>query len=208
MMKNRIRALSHIGLLAIAILFANAAYAAPKNPASDGGVKQSEAVNTSAKKSELGEKLRFSGDEKDLPLYVKSDTLTLDSKARVFTYRGNVEATKGSLVITSDVMIGQYDEDSRIQTITAIGNVVITKGETMQAKSNRAVYNVAQARIELTEGPEIIQQGNALSADKVTLYVDEDRSEAEGEVRVKVLKGVDPISAANSAGAPAEQKGK
>ncbi len=197
--------------LAILLIFVDPVYPLPDSGASSKGAPERSELKkeSGGAKSELGEKLRFSEKEENLPLFVKSNTLVLDSKARVFTYRGNVEATKGTMVITSDVMIGQYDEENRIQTITALGNVVITKGEAMQARANRAVYEVEKARIELTEGPEIIQQGNALSADKVTLFVDEDRSEAEGEVRVKVLKGTDPLSAVGGGKqAPAGEKGE
>src|SRR5437773_2361335 len=33
----------------------------------------------------------------DVPVFVKSTTLHLDSKKRVFTYKGNVEAVKGDM---------------------------------------------------------------------------------------------------------------
>ncbi len=122
------------------------------------------------------------------PLYVKSDTLQLDSKQRVFTYKGNVEVVRNDVTITGNVVEGHYDGQNKLQTIIAMGNVVITKGETMRSTANRAVYNVAAATIELTEGPELYREGNALAADKVTMFINEDRSEAEGNVRVKVIK--------------------
>jgi lipopolysaccharide transport protein LptA len=147
----------------------------------------SAAAPASAKEAQVPVSLKKVEEDQE-PLFIKSNTLTLESRERVFTYRGNVEATKGDMKITSEVMRGNYDEENRIKTITAEGNVAITRGEDLKATSNRAVYTVATATIVLTEGPEVINNGNALTADKVTLFLNEDRSEAEGEVRVKVIK--------------------
>ena len=128
------------------------------------------------------------------PLYIKSDTLELNSKARLFIYKGNVELVRADVTITANIVEGKYDRQNRLETILCRGNVVITKGEGMRATSNRALYNVSAATIELTEAPELYREGNALSADKVTVYIDEDRSEAEGNVRVKVIKPTEGAS--------------
>lgn len=139
------------------------------------------------------------GDE-NAPLYVKSDNLRLDAKKRIFTYEGNVEITRGDLRITCDTMIGTYDENSQLQTVLCRDNVVITQGSDMRAIANRAKYTVRTAIIELTEAPELAREGNVLSADKITIYVDEDRSEAEGSVRVKVIKAEDELGGSAGGG--------
>lgn len=130
------------------------------------------------------------GDQKgkDLPLYVKSESLSLDAKGRVFTYSGNVEIVRGDVTITCDSMKGTYNEQSKLEKVLCKDNVVITRGEEMRAIANRAEYDVPASIIVLTEGPELAREGNVLSADKITIFVDEDRSQAEGNVRVKVIK--------------------
>lgn len=135
-----------------------------------------------------GFKKAFSEGESNGPLFIKSDTLTLDSKERIFTYKGNVRVVRDNMEITTDLMIGRYAESQDLESILCVGNVVITKGEDMRATSNRAFYNVVAAKIELTDEPELARDGNVLSADKIIIFVDEDRSEAEGNVRVKVIK--------------------
>ncbi len=129
-----------------------------------------------------------SAEDKNQPLFVKSKSVQLNAKDRVFTYRGNVEITKGELLITCETMVGDYDENNQLQTMTCQENVVITRGEGLRASSNRAVYFVPKGVIELTEGPELFRDGSLLSADKVTIFVNEDRSEAEGNVQVKVVQ--------------------
>ncbi|MCC6953519.1 MAG: hypothetical protein IT290_05330 [Deltaproteobacteria bacterium] len=127
-------------------------------------------------------------DGKAPPVFIRSDSMNLDAKSRVFTYYDNVEVLRGDLTITSDKVIGRYDDANQIEHILCEDNVVITRGDTLKASSNRANYDVKKGVIVLTEAPELNDRGNVLNADKVTIYVNEDRSEAEGQVRVKVLK--------------------
>lgn len=143
---------------------------------------QNKKDGTSGLKSALGN----SGNNE--PVLIKSDTLNLDSKQRVFTYRGNVHVTKGDLLITTDILVGRYSDTQELENILCRGNVVVTRGPDMRATSNRAFYNVKSAKIELTEEPELNRGGNVLAADKIIVFVNEDRSEAEGNVRVKVVK--------------------
>jgi lipopolysaccharide export system protein LptA len=86
-------------------------------------------------------------------------------------------------------VIGKYNESNEIHTVVCEDNIVFTKGEGMRANANRAVYTVSESKIVLSEAPELARAGNILSADKITIFVDEDRSEAEGNVRVKVIQG-------------------
>jgi lipopolysaccharide transport protein LptA len=145
-------------------------------------------TTTVSEQEETGFKKALSGGNSDSPLFIKSDTLTLDSKDRIFTYKGNVRIVRDDMDITTDVMIGRYAESQELESILCVGNVVITRGDEMRATSNRAFYNVAGAKIDLTDEPELARDGNILSADKIVIFVDEDRSEAEGNVRVKVIK--------------------
>ncbi|HMO18638.1 MAG TPA: LptA/OstA family protein [Oligoflexia bacterium] len=137
--------------------------------------------------SGLKKALGGGGDSKG-PVFIKSDSLMLDSKDRLFTYKGNVRVVRDDLEITTDIMIGRYGENQELESILCQSNVVITRGESMRATSNRAFYNLKSAKIELTDEPELARDGNLLAADKITIFVDEDRSEAEGNVRVKVIK--------------------
>ena len=131
----------------------------------------------------------FSSDaSKTGPLSINSNNLSLDTAKRVFSYSGNVKLTRGDITITSDRLIGEYGADNQIHTVTCDDNVVITKGTGMQAKSEHAVYNVKKEIIELTEAPELLKDGSLLSADKIRVFVNQDKSEAEGNVRVKVIQ--------------------
>lgn len=122
------------------------------------------------------------------PTYIKSTSLTLKNTERVFVYSGQVEVKHGGMIMTCSLLEGNYDENNQIQTLTAKENVVITKGDTIRATSGRAFYEASKETLTLTESPELLQKGNVLTADAITIFLEEDRSTASGQVRVKVIK--------------------
>ena len=123
----------------------------------------------------------------DSPLYIKANSLLVNSKKRMFIYKDQVEAIRGDMVINAELLNGYYDENDELEKVVCTGNVRITKGEALNASSNRAEYKVKEGILEMTEGPQLFQRGNLLLADKVLIFVEEDRSEAVGNVRVKVV---------------------
>ncbi len=141
------------------------------------------------------------------PIFIKANSLSLDTKRRVFTYKGAVEIWRDDLLITANRVVGNYNEANRIDTIECLENVVITKGADLRTNSNRALYRIADGTVELTEGPELINRENALTADKVTLFLNEDRSEAEGDVRVKVVKNQQAIGGESASKRPRTDDG-
>jgi lipopolysaccharide transport protein LptA len=174
-------------LVAVVLLMGTPALAVPKAPAPKATANVT--VKPEAKKPEgLASALKGPPGQENVPMFIRSDNFQLDSKNRLFIYKDNVEIVKGDLTITADLMTGKYDLNNVIQEITCENNVVITRGERLRATSNHAFYDLKSDRITLTEGPELNDRGNDLTADKVIILVKEDRSEAQGHVRVKVLK--------------------
>ena len=122
------------------------------------------------------------------PTYIKSDKLQVASDKRTFLYEGNVEVKQGDFTMTSKKMDGTYSENNEIQTLVARDNVFITKGVEITARSERADFENASQTVKLTENPEIQQKGSVLTADLITIFLEEDRSTAEGEVRMKLIQ--------------------
>lgn len=125
---------------------------------------------------------------KGLPTYIKSNSLQLNMKERIFTYTGSVEVKQGDLTMYSDSLTGHYDENDQIQEMLAKDNVLILKGANIRATGGQATYNKAQDTLLLTENPELTQDKSILSADAVRIFLSEDRSIAEGKVRVKLVE--------------------
>lgn len=130
----------------------------------------------------------LSADFDKLPTYIKADTLLLKSAEHIFVYNGNVEVKHGDMIITSDSLEGKYDQSNQIQQLVALKNVTITRGEDVRANGERAVYEKSTESVTLTENPELVQNGSVLSADTIKIFLKENRSVAEGEVRVKLIK--------------------
>ena len=123
----------------------------------------------------------------DQPTYIRSDTLTLFNQERRFQYSGNVEVTHGDMVMTSQLLEGFYDEKNKVQRLIATKGVTITKAPDIKATCERAVYEAAAQLVTLTENPELQQDESVLTSDVVRLYLNENRSAAEGQVRVKMV---------------------
>jgi lipopolysaccharide transport protein LptA len=142
---------------------------------------------TSSKKNIFDPKAFGAKSDKE-PTFVDSDSLTLNTLTRVFTYSGHVIVRHGDLTLTADTIDGDYTEKNEIRTITAHGNVVITRPPSMKATGQKAIYDAQQATIVLTESPTIEQEGSSLSADQIKIYLKDNRSEALGQVHVRLLK--------------------
>lgn len=156
----------------------------------------------SAHESKASSSLTMQTDE-DAPTLIKSDSLELQAEERVFYYRGNVEVRQGDLILTSQELQGRYNENNEIETLTALRSVFITKGEGIKARGEKAVYTKASETVVLTDNPELQQEGSVLSADSITIFLLEDRSVAEGTVRVKLVNDEKSQKGPQQVGGPA-----
>lgn len=155
------------------LVFSSSAYAADSKP--DEGKKKDA-------------KSLFDTQPSDEPTYINSDSMTLNSEKRVFNYDGNVVVKKGDLTLTSKQLEGKYGEDNKISNMIALGSVVITKPPNIRATGERAIYEANKDLVTLTENPLLYQGDSVLSADRVKVFLQENRSVAEGQVQMKVIK--------------------
>jgi lipopolysaccharide export system protein LptA len=126
------------------------------------------------------------------PTFIDSDTLTINNETRVFTYSGNVMVRQGDMTLTAKKIEGTYSEKNELLKINAYEDIVIQKGagteKAVKAEAQHATYDAPSGVAILTENPTIEQNGSLLTADTITVYMNENRSEASGQVRVKLLK--------------------
>lgn len=120
--------------------------------------------------------------------YITSDSLTLKAKERIFIYTGNVDVKHKNMVLKANKVTGYYSKDNKIEKLVAEGKVDISQGETIRARSEEATYDAIKKIIVLTKNPELEKDKSLLSADEITVYIDEERSTAKGQVRVKLLQ--------------------
>jgi lipopolysaccharide transport protein LptA len=189
---------SAISLLALCILTAISrdASAAPKDQApakatqAQNTVKLQAASLTPEQKTDSKTSSTPNLDLSKAPTNISANSLTLLNDKRTFTYEGNVVVTQADMTLNSDFLDGSYSEKNEIEKIIARSNVIITKGPDMKANGQRAVYDAIARTIVLTESPSVEQNGSILTADLIRIFVDENRSVAEGNVKV-TLKSTD-----------------
>lgn len=121
--------------------------------------------------------------DKKAPTHITSDELTVHNEERVFVYSGNVTVDQGDLKITSKTLEGTYSEQNEIQKLVAKGDVLILKGD-IRANSQQALYDAATDTLTLIDNPQVQQGDSILAADKIKIYLKDNRSQAEGQVRV------------------------
>lgn len=140
-----------------------------------------------------------------LPTNITSDTLTLNAKSRIFVYKGNVVVTQGDMTLTSKIIEGSYNDQNQIQKIVAKGDVVITKQD-IKATSQLATYDAVAGIVTLTDNPQLLQGESVLIADRIKVFLNENRSNAEGNVRVTFVKREAPPTPAPTVSATATPK--
>ncbi len=124
------------------------------------------------------------------PTHIKSESLSINAKDRIFTYRGNVEVTQGDMTLTAKTIDGLYTEQNQISKLVAKGDVVIIKQD-IKATAQQAIYDATSSVVTLTDNPQLQQKESILIADRIKVFLKENRSQAEGSVRVTVVNDKD-----------------
>jgi lipopolysaccharide export system protein LptA len=125
-----------------------------------------------------------------LPTNITSDALTFNAKNRVFAYQGNVQVTQGDMRLTAKTLEGTYSEKNELLKLVAKGDVFISKQD-IQATGQIASYDAVASIVTLTENPLLQQKESILRADKIKIFLNENRSQAEGDVRVTFVNTKD-----------------
>ncbi len=142
------------------------------------------------------------GPDSDQPINITSKRFTAKNVTggKEVTFEGTVKVQQGDLTLTSDRLTILYDEKqgsgngasplkksqkelqsaSGIKTIVASGNVKIVQNDRM-ATAGKATFDNLKRTITLSEGPPRLWQGpDALTAQNIIIYLDENRSELVG----------------------------
>lgn len=146
--------------------------------------------NPTGSMSNLMDSKAFDDSFGKLPTNITSDSLSFNAKDRVFAYTGNVQVTQGDMRLTSKTLEGTYSEKNELLKLVAKGDVFIAKQD-IQATGQIAAYDAVAAIVTLTENPQLQQKESILRADKIKIFLNENRSQAEGDVRVTFVNSKD-----------------
>lgn len=143
------------------------------------------------------------------PTIVTSDRLEMDYAKNVAVFKGNVQVADKSGQMWADEMTVTFAPKTReVREIIASGRQVLIDAHGRKSRSRRAVYTAADGRILLTGNPQILHGPNAYTAERITIFKDEDRTIFEPRARMifysdqgsGVSDDLSGISAARGAG--------
>jgi lipopolysaccharide export system protein LptA len=166
------------------------------------------------------------GGQKQEPISITSERMEANTAGDIVTFTGDVVATQADGVLKAKVVKVYYHsvpgsgaapagtakagaaKESRreIDRIEADGDVIIVRG-VRTAVGEHAVYTAADRTIVLTGKPRLRQERDWISGNKVTVYLDEDRSIVDGAPGRRVQSTIYPQDQ-RQGGAKAPSKAK
>lgn len=122
-----------------------------------------------------------SGVGSDQPIDIRSDRLEANEAKKQMRFVGDVVATQGDLTIYAKELTLYYSEESgEVDRVEAIGDVRIVQGEKVATGQKGVFYN-REAKIVLTGAPRVNQGEDFISGEKITVFLNEERSEVSGQ---------------------------
>ncbi|HID97868.1 MAG TPA: lipopolysaccharide transport periplasmic protein LptA [Thermodesulfobacteriaceae bacterium] len=127
---------------------------------------------------------------------IKSNRLEAESRSGKVIFSGDVVATKGDLVIYSDRLEvfyekkisadqGDLQSGRKIREIIATGHVKINQGK-RTGTGEKAVYNKPAEKITLIGSAQVWEGSNRIRGDRISFFINEDRTVVEGSANSKV----------------------
>lgn len=136
---------------------------------------------------------------------VTSERMTVQNKEHRAIFEGTVVLTKGDLVVRSDVMVVFYEprepekngstpagaekngeeqvSQMAVSKIEATGRVQIEK-KAGTATCRKAVFYQKEQKIVLTGDPVAWERGNRVTGERITMFLEQDRTVVEGGSKV------------------------
>jgi lipopolysaccharide export system protein LptA len=118
------------------------------------------------------------------PVEITSDRLEADYSKGKIHFLGEVVARQGDLTIYSEELIIHLDQgdggNRQVKEIEALKNVRIVKG-TRVATGQAAHLDNATGKVVLTGSPRVEEGENFVEGDKITFFLNEDRSTVKSD---------------------------
>jgi lipopolysaccharide export system protein LptA len=126
------------------------------------------------------------------PIDILSDTVEANQKQSTVTFKGNVIAKQEDITLYARMLVITYDPDTKkIKEIMAVGNVKIVQLD-RRATSQKATFHQDEGKVIL-DGEAVVREGeNVIRGERVTFYVDDERSVVEGGKGGRVSTSITP----------------
>src|SRR3989337_87874 len=113
------------------------------------------------------------------PITITSNTMEARKKENVIIFKGDVVAQQKEYTLYSKELSVYYADGKEIKEMVATGSVKIVQLNKV-ATGEKAVYNRETRLVVLTGNPQVEQDCDVVKGDKITIFLDEDKSLVEG----------------------------
>ena len=113
------------------------------------------------------------------PITITSNTMEARKKENVVIFKGDVVAQQKEYTLYSKELSVYYADGKEIKEMVATGSVKIVQLNKV-ATGEKAVYNRETRLVVLTGNPQVEQDCDVVKGDKITIFLDEDKSLVEG----------------------------
>lgn len=118
--------------------------------------------------------------KKDLPITITSDRMEGDFEAGIITFLDRVKVVRGEMILYAD-KVETYPKDGGedLERVVATGHVKVING-TRTSVADRAEYLEEGEILLLTGNAKVSDSSNTLIGPVIRVYLNEDRTEVEG----------------------------
>ncbi len=126
------------------------------------------------------------------PIDITSDTVEANQKTNTVVFKGNVVAKQEDTTLYANMVTVFYDEKTKkLKEIVAVGNVKVVQLE-KRATSQKATFDQDKNKVVL-DGDAVVREGaNVIRGERITFYVDEERSVVEPVKGGRVSTSITP----------------
>jgi lipopolysaccharide export system protein LptA len=126
------------------------------------------------------------------PINIDSDRLEADQKTNTVTYMGNVVAKQEDVTLYANTLLIIYDPDTKkLKEIVATGNVKVVQLE-RRATGQKVTFDQDKNKVIL-DGDAVVREGtNVIRGERITFYVEEERSVVEPGMGWRVSTSITP----------------
>ncbi len=126
------------------------------------------------------------------PIDITSDTVEADQKQNTATFKGNVVAKQEDVTLYANTLLIIYDPDTKkLKEIIATGNVKVVQLD-RRATGKKATFDQDKNKVVL-DGDAVVREGtNVIRGERITFYVEEERSVVEPGKGGRVSTSITP----------------
>ena len=122
------------------------------------------------------------------PITITSNNMEARKKENLVIFKGDVKAEQKDYTLYAKELYVYYADGKEIKEMIAIENVRIVQLNKV-ATGEKAVYTRENRTVVLTGNPQVEEDCDVVKGDKITIFLDEDKSlvEGSGDKRVKAV---------------------